>query len=324
MEASTIKPEPPDLGELTWRSVGDADLAALVELAEACRLFEGQGDGGLAFLNKPENLKSRYLPEAPGAGIGAFTTTGRLAACATVHLFQESDRERAAVIGQVRPDFRNRGIGTYLLRWSEAQAQTLFTANGPGERLLQIASESLTEPAEHLYRAFGYQRAMEELVMQRDLKLPLPDRPLPAGVNVMAWQPGLAAQFYEAYRSSFGDRPGFPGWSAAEWISNRLEDENAIAGWSLLARLGDEPVGFLTAGTEHPGGFVVQVGVVPRQRRRGLGTALMVESMRRMQAAGEVAVQLTVNINNPGATEAYEKLDFFAVGRRGRYQRIAE
>jgi len=320
MENSTIIPAPPSLAGLIWRPITGEDLAALVALAAECHL----ADGGLAFMNEPGNLKSRYFPDAPGAAIGAFAPDERLVACATVHLARESDTERAMIVGQVRPDLRNRGIGAYLMRWSQVQAQTLFTAATVDQRLLQIATESLTESASRLYHAHGFESVDEQLVMRRDLHLPLPDRALPRDVTITVWQPDLAEQFFHAYDASFHDRPGFPGWSAAEWIARRTDDDNFKPEWSLLARAGDVPVGFLTAGTEHPGGFVVQIGVVPAQRRRGLGSALMVETMRRMQAAGATSVQLTVNVNNPGAIRAYAQLGFATVGRRARYERIVE
>jgi mycothiol synthase len=319
MENSTINPAPPLLAGLIWRAITGDDLAALVELAAACHL----ADGGLACMNEPGNLKSRYFPDAPGASIGAFAADERLVARATVHLARKSDTERAIIVGQLRPKLRNRGIGTYLMRWSQAQAQALFTATTVDKRLLQVATESLTEPASRLYHAHGFEPVHEDLVMRRDLRVPLPVRPLPLDVTITSWQPALANQFFQAYEASFRERPGFPGLSAAEWIFGRTDDDNFKPGWSLLARAGEAPVGFLTAGSEHPGGFVVQIGVIPGQRRRGLGSALMVETMRRMRAAGETATQLTVNVNNPGAIQSYVQLGFAAVGRRARYEQIA-
>ena len=320
MENSTINPAPPLLAGLIWQAITRDDLAALVELAGTCHL----ADGGLAFMNEPGNLKSRYFPDAPGAAIGAFAADEHLVACATVHLARESDTERAIIVGQVRPKLRNRGIGTYLMRWSQVQAQALFTVATVDKRLLQVATESLTESASRLYHAHGFESVDEQLVMRRDLHLPLPDRPLPRDVTITSWQPALANQFFQAYEASFRERPGFPGLSATEWIFRRTDDDNVKPEWSLLARAGEVPLGFLTAGTEHPGGFVVQIGVIPGQRRRGLGSALMVEAMRRMRAAGETATQLTVNVNNPGAIQTYVQLGFATIGRRARYERIAQ
>jgi ribosomal protein S18 acetylase RimI-like enzyme len=204
------------------------------------------------------------------------------------------------------------------------QAQALFTAASADQRLLRIATESLAESARRLYGVHGFKMVDEALVMQRDLRLPLPDRPMPPGVSFTTWQTALADQFFQAYEAAFRERPGFPGYTATEWITNLNENENFKQEWSLLARVGDLPVGFLNASADRPGGYVVQVGVIPGQRRRGLASALIVETMRRMQAAGVSAAQLEVYINNPGAIQTYVALGFVTVGRRAKYERIAE
>jgi mycothiol synthase len=316
MENSTINPVPPLLPGLTWRAITRDDLGALVELAADCHL----ADGGLAFLNEPNNLRERYFPDAPGRGIGACAADDKLIACTTVHLTRQSDVQRAIIVGQVRPEWRNQGLGSYLMRWSQVQAQTLLSTATADQRVLRIATESLTESANHLYRAHGFESVFEELVMQRDLRMPLPEGPLPPDVSLTTWQPALADQFFQAYTAAFRDRPGFPGTPATEWISDLTEDENFKPEWSLLARIGELPVGFVNAAAERPGGFVVQIGVIPGQRRRGLASALIVETMRRMQAAGMSSTQLAVNINNPGAIQTYAGLGFVTIGRRARYE----
>lgn len=321
MEHPPINPTPPNLAGLAWRPIGRDNLAALVELAGVCHLV----DGGLAFMFDPENLQSRCFPDAPGVAIGAFVPDGRLVAYATVHLDSETDTQQATIVGQVRPAFRNRGIGDYLMRWSKSQAQTLLAGVTANRRVLQVATESLTEPANRLYLAHGFERVFESLVMARDLRLPLPDRALPLDVTLTIWQPNVTEQFFQAYHAAFHERPGFPGWSAAEWIA-RVTENDLIPEWSLLARAGGVPLGFVIGNvdlTADPaGGFVWQLGVIPAQRRRGLGSALMVETMRRMQAAGAVSAQLTVNVNNPGAIQTYAQLGFARIGRRARYEYI--
>jgi mycothiol synthase len=320
MDNSIINPAPPSLAGLVWRPITHDDLATLVQIAVDCQA----ADGGLAFLNQPSDLLSRCFPDAPGAAIGAFAAEAQLVAYGAVHLLRKSDTERAEIVGQVRPEQRNRGLGTYLMRWSQAHAQALFAAAAGDRRLLQIATESLTEPANRLYLAHGFERVYESLVMSRDLRQPLLDRPLPSDVTITSWQPDLANQFFQAYEAAFHERPGFPGYSAAEWIFDWNDNENARNEWSLLARAGDVPVGFVLARAEHPGGFVAQVGVVPGQRRRGLGSALLVETMRRMQAGGKPAAQLNVNLNNPGAIQTYLSLGFVSAGSRARYERAAD
>lgn len=317
MAIATIDPAPPNHTGLSWRAIGSDDLAAVVELAGTCHA----DDGGLAFMIEPGTLKGRYFPDAPGAAIGAFDADGRLAACTTVHLSSDSGTQRATIVGQVRPELRGRSLGTYLMRWSQAQAQPFLASAATGQRVLRVTTESLTDAADRLYRAHGFKPVFEELVMRRDSHLPLPDRPLPPEVAIVSWQSALAEQFFQAYDASFRDRPGFPGWSAAEWIDWITEGDDLRPEWSLLARAGGVPVGFLIGADGPPDGFVMQVGVVPAQRRRGLGAALLVEAMQRMQAAGAASTQLTVNVNNPGAIQTYAELDFATIGRRARYER---
>ena len=315
-----IAPTPPTIAGLTWQLITSDNLAALAEMATKCHL----ADGGLNFMLEPDNLKDHYFQDGPGATIGAFSADKHLIACATVHIVGDLGRKRAIIAGQVRPDYRHRGIGTYLMHWSQVQAKALFTTHPVDKQLLQIATESLTEPTHDIYLAHGFEPIMEELVMWRNLDQSLLYRPLPPDVTLTTWQPDQVDQFFQAYQASFQERPGFPGYTATEWITNRNEDENFKPEWSLLACRDNVPLGFLTSAANPPYGFVVQVGVIPVRRRSGLGSGLMVEAMRRMQADGMVALQLTVNVNNPGAIQTYTQLEFTTIGRRARYERLAK
>ena len=160
---------------MVWRPITRDDLAALVDLASTCFL----DDGGLHFMLEPENLTSNYFPDAPGAAVGAFTPDQSLVACATVHLDGDSGAQRAVIVGQVRPDLRNKGIGTYLMHWSQAKAQTLLAAVTADQWLLQVRTESLTASAHRLYLAHGFEPVDEQLVMRRDLHPADPRSPVP-------------------------------------------------------------------------------------------------------------------------------------------------
>ncbi len=156
----------------------------------------------------------------------------------------------------------------------------------------------------------------------------LPDQPFPEDLTLATWTPDIAGQFFEAYHAAFRERPGFPGYTAGEWITGYMENENLRPDWSLLACAGGVPVGFvlassegITVGTVTNDGYIIQVGVVPSQRRRRLASALLVESMRRMQAEGLTMAQLCVHVNNPGAIKAYESIGFIESGRRARFER---
>ena len=325
-ENAAINPAPPNLPGLVWRPIGRDDLAAVVDLARACL----RADGGLTWLFEPEPVQKRFFPDTPGAGLGAFDSDQRLAAAITVHLDKDESPQRVTLTGCVRPDLRRRGLGTYLMRWGQAQAQALFTEAAGDARRLRVATESLTEPAHRLYLAQGYAPESEDWIMRRDLRQPLPPagQPLPEGVTLATWGPETAGQFFQAYHAAFRERPGFPNPSAEQWIDG-VNGNDLVTEWTLLARQGDEPLGFVIGALGNltaspPDGYVVQIGVVPEARRRGLASALMVEALRRMQAAGAPSADLQVHTNNPGAIQAYAGLGFVTIARRVRYERLAD
>ena len=317
MNSPTLFSEPPSLKGLSWRTIDVADLPAVFVLAEHCREI----DGGLPFLNKPEPLRDHWLPESTIAAIGAFAGDV-MAAAASVSLKRDPNSETARFVGQVGLEHRNRGLGEYLMQWSEAQARAAFRKEA-GERRLQIATETLNDVSARLYAAHGFEQEMEGLVMQRDLDRALPDLAVPEDLTVETWQMPEARRYFEAYHAAFRDRPGFPGFSEAEWVENLTDDERFRPEWSLLASSGAVPVGFVTASREAPDGFVIQTGVIPSQRRRGICSALLTEVMRRMLSDGLASAQLTVHTDNPGAIRAYERLGFRTIGRRARYARRA-
>ena len=317
-----LDPPPPDFPGLSWRMIGRTDLPAVVELAAACY----KSDGGFGFLFVTDFIQERYFPVEPGGAIGAFDRNDRLAACSTVHLDCESENRLAKIVGLVSPDRRSQGLGTYLMRWSQSQAIAMFEQTAASQRELRIATESLTGSADRLYRSHGFASVFEELVMERDLGKPLPDLPMPLDVVFDTWTPELARLFYRAYHAAFEERPGFPGWSADEWIS-RVTEDDLIPEWTLLASIMGEPAGFVIGNvdltTNPPGGHIWQVGVIPARRRGGIASALLLESMRRMQRDGTPSALLGVHTNNPGAIETYARLGFVTIGRRARYARAA-
>jgi ribosomal protein S18 acetylase RimI-like enzyme len=306
---------PPPLPGLTWRTLQATDQDAITALLAACQA----ADGGQALIAADLYLRA----EGAGATIGGFDARGDLIACAAVWPEQTPDDQRANILGQVHPEHRGRGIGSFLMNWSIAQAQAQLSATpndrpplpASGFRVLRLTTEALTPAAERLYARFGFTQEFAEDVMRRDLHVALPDALFPPGVELAEWTPALAEQFFQAYQNAFRERPGFPIWSAEEWIEWATGDEGFHPQMSLLARDGDQPVGFIVCDDA----WIVQVGTHPAWRGRGLGAALVVEALRRFNASGADHVTLDVNVNNPSAARVYAWLGFQIVGRRARY-----
>ncbi len=310
----SVIPAPPQLPGLAWRPLHPTDQDAITALSATCQ----SADGGQALVAANAYIQVPDADTPPRASIGAFDSDGHLAVCAAVYLDQTPEHIYANMLGQVHPRQRGRGIGTFLLSWSIAQARVLL-AGTPSDRprMLRLTTESLTPAAKRLYQQFGLTQQFAEDVMRRDLHAALPDAPFPPGVALAEWTPALAGQFFETYQAAFRERPGFPGWSAEQWIAWATGDDGFHPQMSLLARDGEQPVGFIVCDDA----WIVQVGTHPAWRGRGLGAALVVEALRRFASAGVTHVTLDVNANNPAAARVYARLGFEIVGRRARYMR---
>ncbi len=154
--------------------------------------------------------------------------------------------------------------------------------------------------------------------MRRDLAAPLPDVLLPSGIRFSTWAPALAGQFFAVYQAAFRERPGYPDWSQEKWLTwLETDDDTFRPMFSLLATHDDLPVGFIVCDER----WIVQMGVQPEWRGRGIGSALVIEVLKRFRAAGGDHVLLDVNLDNPGAARVYTRLGFEQVGRRARYIR---
>jgi mycothiol synthase len=283
---------------VTWAPLPFDDEDALVSLAARCLA----ADGGLPLAADPAFLRRRW--QAPGTTtIQGRDHDGRLVAAGAARPTPATGG--VTFCGLVDPDVRGRGIGSHLLTWGLGQEQPVT-----------VETESLTGPAEELFAARGLRQIFAEDVMRIDLADGVPDAPWPAGTQLAAWSEAHAPRFHDVYTAAFRDRPGFPGWTADEWIADLTEDDDFRPQWSVLATLPDlGDAGFVTAAVD----WIVQVGVAPAARGRGLGGALVAEALRRMRADGATHAWLDVNVDNP-AVRLYRKLGFEHRGRRARYQ----
>lgn len=287
---------------LTWAPLTEADLPDLAALAARCLA----ADGGLPLLAERAFLARRFAAE------NALTTCARNAGGGLVAAGAVRRQQAAIFTGLVEPAHRDRGLGSHLLDWGLAAAATVA-----GE--VTVETESLTPAAEKLFASRGLRQTFAEDVLRFDLGEgvpPSPPRiPLPGGVLLAEWSADLAPRFFAVYEAAFRDRPGFPGWSAEQWTGWLTDDDDFRPDWTLLATDGEAgDVGFIGCGE----GWIVQVGVRPDWRGRGLGAALVVEALERMRAAGATEALLDVNVNNP-AGALYRRLGFTDLGRRARY-----
>src|SRR5260221_8690879 len=104
--------------------------------------------------------------------------------------------------------------------------------------------------------------------MLRKLSDPLPDYPMPRVFTTRAWTSELIPEFYGMYNASFGERPGFPHWTPAQWLDWIAGDEDFRPDLSWLAFENDQPVAFLITGVDPShkpcrAGWIAELGSHP-------------------------------------------------------------
>jgi mycothiol synthase len=284
---------------VTWTSLSEGDLDDLAALATRCLA----ADGGLPQADAPAFLRRRW------AAAGVLTTAvrgddGRLLAAGALR--PSPSGAGSIFTGLVDPAARGRGIGSRLLDWGLAECA----------RPVTVETESLTAAARELFAARGLRQVFAEDVMRIELSAAPPAGPWPAGTVLTDWSDATSGRFFAVYEAAFRERPGFPGWTAQEWIDAVADDDEFRPRWSVLASLpGLGDAGFITATV----GWIDQVGVAPAARGSGLGAALIGETLTRMRADGATEAWLNVNVNNP-ASRLYRRLGFEDRGRRARFQ----
>jgi ribosomal protein S18 acetylase RimI-like enzyme len=212
---------------------------------------------------------------------------------------------------------------------TETTAERFAATRLDGDSMAEIITcEDVTDEVVAAYANQGYALTFAEDVMRYDLSdqsRPLAHVELPFAVTYLEWTPERAHDFFTVYYASFRERPGFPGWSEAEWVQWTAGDPTFRTDLSKLAVIPGHAVGFVTSADyeeeQAQYGFVIQVGVHPGWRGQKLGTALISHTLQAWQCVGKEAVILDVNLNNPGAIRLYLQLGFVVVRRRGKFSR---
>lgn len=321
-------PVPPRLPRHIWRALRREDAPALHRLELDC-----------ASTDVTTNLSTiaAYEKKFEEAGGSAATDTlcaaspaGQLAAAAWVSCDKRLKHEfRAFLDGEVHPDYRGGGLGSFVLEWMEARARQIFAAQSEDRTcVLRIDFYDRGDDAIALFKKYDFRFAHAEEEMRRDLSQPIHATSLPSGMTFVTWTPQRAGQFFRAYEDAFRERPRFPGWSQEVWCHNLTEDAGFRADLSLLVLEGREPVGFAICHVEIEGdeksgseGWIAQFGVRPVWRNQGLGSALLAEVMQTLKAKGLSYAMLCVNVNNPEAFRLYGRLGFERYRRRTSFQK---
>jgi mycothiol synthase len=221
--------------------------------------------------------------------------------------------------GFVHPEFRCRGIGRSLLHWFERRAREA-AAEWPGPEPHELGSwiDSQTVGAIAILESEGFRRVRYGFMMVRPLDEPIPDAPLPEGLELRPVVEADHRRIWQADTEAFRDH-----WAAAQRTEADFErwftmpnldtglwrvawDGDEVAGsvWTLVWPEENEKLGLSRGWLEH-------ISVRRPWRKRGVATALIAETLRMFGDMGLAEGALGVDAENPtGALHLYESLGF--------------
>lgn len=250
---------------------------------------------------------SRVVRTAAGELIGGAFTTSQ-----TPHVSQ-------LFLARVAPEKRGRGIGRYLLGWTEARCRERIAAAPEGARVsMHTWVYTGHAPTEELFTMCGLNRSRHYVKMGTTLDSP-PELPAwPEGLELRpvdraVHDRAICAASEEGFRDHWGyfETPFEERYRT--WKHGFDEDPLTDESLWFVAWDGAEIAGFLIC-TERcyddpDMGYLMVMAVRPAWRRRGLGLAFLRHGIRTLWDRGLCKVGLHADAENlTGAVRLYEQV----------------
>jgi GNAT superfamily N-acetyltransferase len=227
-----------------------------------------------------------------------------------------------ATVGFVVPEWRRRGIGRSLLRWTEDRLRVVAAGHDPDVPRTFHNFVAETEIGLHrLVLAEGYVPTRTYYEMIRPSLDDIPDFPLPEGFEI---RPALAEHYrliWDADVDAFREMWGFAQPTEAEyegWLANKTLFQPEL--WQIAWHVTDDRVAgqvrtrINQAENETYGrlrGYTEDISVGQPYRRRGLARALIAASLRVQRDVGMTESVLGVDSDNAtGAPRVYADCGF--------------
>lgn len=333
-----VVPNPPAITGLRFRRpLGPADYQPMLEVYTAASMADGLDEvltlaDMAAFLEAPlgfDPAQDVLLVEVDRRVVAYGWVSHKLEASGDLAERPVGD-EVHSHRGYVVPAWRRRGLGTAMLQqaWRRA-SQSPMATNPDAPRLLQTIALDTETGAHALASQFAYAPSRMMFKMRRDLADPIPQRPLPAGIEVRPALPEHRRLIWEAQREAFQDHWGYAPWPEEAYQRFLRFPHFDPALWRI-AWEGDQIVGTVlnyinrdeNRAYRRRRGYTEDIAVRRPWRRRGLAGALIARSLEALRAEGMDEAALGVDAENrTGALRLYEGLGYTVVQAWTVYRR---
>ena len=307
---------------LTFRSyAGESDLPLIVDIinrefaADGVPFREDAGHVGAWYSNPSENfdpMRDVTIAEVDGV---AVAHSDRSWVDTTLEPIYREYRMGGAVL----PEWRNKGIGTALIRHNQAKLRELAQTHDTNlPRVYGSWTSDRQAVAEKVLQQNGFEKVRHFFEMTRDLNQPIPDVVVPDGLEIRPIRIDELRKLWRADVEAFKDHWG--GFEDTEesyqrWISRPdldtslwvvLFDGEKVAGASInaVSKEENEQLGVNRA-------WLHSVFTTREYRRRGVAHAAVTASLKLLKERGYDTGILGVDATNPtGAVRVYESVGF--------------
>lgn len=288
-----------------------ANLYAAIGVADADDDIMGEDDLAEEFADPSTDFARGSMAVYDGAAMVAYCVVYPRGTADRVHEMRQS--------GGVHPDYRNLGIGSQLIEWSESAALELHNERF-GNQPVALGGSTLAKntSAGALLADHGYLPSRWFHQMTRDLSADIAARATSDGVVIAGFTDERSADALLVRNESFRDH-----WAPSDMTSQSWAFHLGVRAfrpeYSFVAYLDGEPAGLVMAHEYEAYNkakgirdlYIPQVGTRRAVRKRGIASALLTTTLAAAKADGFDTATLDVDADSlTGAVGLYERLGF--------------